>query len=308
MRFYHGTSVRGWLGILKSGSMDSKKIGDSRVSIIYSKFKGNYLTTNRKLAEMYANKIGKGVVIEIEYDPLAPGRKNNFKEQQAKGKDYFVEETPLQVDGPDCFIDTKDPLMTKTKMRQDINKTNEEIYMSENTERDLRNAWQKLDESMAQEARFSGFAGPNKGVELKKASDVKYFPKIPKSLKTVRTSPSGKIQQDPDILGMPGGEQLGENSPIDRNKIESIYEFGGQILDSAEAQGLTLDELQIEAANQRIVSALQGEGMRNPQNLDAIIDDAVYDSADVTRSAPAVPAGIFESIDRSLELLKQLKK
>lgn len=304
MRFYHGTSVRGWLGILKSGSMDSKKIGDSRVSALYSKFKGNYLTTNRKIAEMYASKAGKGVVIEIDYDPLAPGRVNNFKEQQAAGKDYFVEETPLQVDGPDCTIDTKDPLMSKAKMCGDINKTTEEIHMSENTERDLRNAWQKLEEALL---------GVPQG-----ATQISHKPGQGLPPPPLKPGERDKLKAASDLhakrtAGLPPAEQqdatMCEGGDIDRNKIESIYEFGGQILDSAEAQGLSLDETQIDVANQRIVSALQGEGMRNPHNLDAIIDDAVADAAyQGGDHADGVGGGIMESINRSLELVKQLKK
>jgi hypothetical protein len=382
MRFYHGTSVRGWLGILKSGSMDSKKIGDSRVSALYSKFKGNYLTTNRKIAEMYASKVGKGVVIEIEYDPLAPGRVNNFKEQQVAGKDYFVEETPLQVDGPDCTIDTKDPLMSKSKMRGDINKTTEEIHMSENTERDLRRAWQKLDEAFSMPGAVKTGGGPKRikqvltrgkkdpnktrnqfaahdariksgeippdaamfegGVEgFEDIIDVvidqsqwgdqltpeqkqqvkddvlnnKAYPGSPVTMGNFEAVVDDSIQDvlatsQPPTPAQPGASaSMFEESPVDRNKIESIYEFGGQIMDSAEAQGLTLDELQIDTANQRIVSALQGEGMRNPQNLEAIIDDAVADAAyQGGDHADGVGGGIMESINRSLELLKKLKK
>jgi hypothetical protein len=383
MRFYHGTSVRGWLGIIKSGSMDSKKMGDKRVSSLYSKFKGNYLTTNRKIAEMYANKIGKGV-IEIEYDPLAPGRKNNFKRQQADGKDYFVEETPLEVDGVDCQIDTRDPLRTKAKMRSvDINKSIGETIMNENSEIALRRAWQKLDEAFSMSGAKEVSMTPGKG-----KPHPSFFPKggrkpigpatpsgkvgvLPPT--EIPTTPSGKIgipmgeggvetltdiypdeltnakeelgveltpEQErqvaqivfsqvnmeapldstyPDdmidaikdaiasVTGQPSTQTQGSINlgGVDRKRVESIYEFGGQILDSAEAQGLTIDELQIQTANDSIVRALQGEGMRNPHNLEDIIDDAVYDAANDTRSALA---GIFESIDRSLKLIKKLKQ
>jgi hypothetical protein len=89
----------------------------------------------------------------------------------------------------------------------------------------------------------------------------------------------------------------------------SVYEFGDQIMASAEAQGLNLDQNQINAANDRIVSALQGEGMSNPNNLDAIIDDAVADAAyQGGEHADGVGGGIMESINRSLYLLKKLKK
>jgi hypothetical protein len=279
--------------------MDSKKIGDSRVSALYSKFKGNYLTTNRKIAEMYASKAGKGVVIEIEYDPLAPGRINNFKEQQAAGKDYFVEETPLQVDGPDCTIDTKDPLMSKSKMRGDINKTNEEIHMSENTERDLRNAWQKLEEALL---------GVPQG-----AMQISHKPGQGLPHPRLKPGERDKLKAASDLhakrtAGLPPAEQ--QDATMFEGGVDlSIYEFGDQIMASAEEQGLTLDQNQLNVANDRIVRALQGEGMRNPQNLEAIIDDAVADAAyQGGDHADGVGGGIMESIDRSLELIKKLKK
>lgn len=147
MKFFHGTSVRAWIGIIKSGSMDSKKANDSKVSALYSKYKGNYLTSNRAIAEMYAKRVGSGVILEIEFDPNAPGRVNNFKKQIANGKDYFVEETPLEVDGANCSIECKDPTKTKAKVRAEFSiNIKPEVHME--NEVNLERTWKKLEESI----------------------------------------------------------------------------------------------------------------------------------------------------------------
>jgi hypothetical protein len=347
MRFYHGTSVRGWLGILKSGSMDSKKIGDSRVSALYSKFKGNYLTTNRKIAEMYASKAGKGVVIEIEYDPLAPGRINNFKEQQAAGKDYFVEETPLQVDGPDCTIDTKDPLMSKSKMRGDINKTTEEIHMSENTERDLRNAWQKLDESLKKETTAAQHMQATLGkpaidgegrqrpaaVQIKHVKKEAAFAGLPADPKAggkpavqVSTTDPKKIAPKQAIQINKQADKMKQLNPDWNPAEDSMFEGGVE-----EGVGVGTDEQwKLMSAYAKVIGQPKMLG-RISGDSDALGD--VYQDAvnyftqnpdmlppEVTLPTPAAPAaptsepedfyndGIMESIDHSLDLLKKLKK
>jgi hypothetical protein len=308
MKFYHGTSIRGWIGILKSGSMDSKRVGDTRVSALYSKFKGNYLTTNRKIAEMYANKAGNGVVLEVDYDPLESGRVNNFKEQQAAGKDFFVEETPLEVDGVNCKIDTKDPLKNKAKLRAElklgINKTTEGTYMTENSEFALRRAWQKLEES-----KFGGLTampGEKKPIQVSQTDQSKLTPQNAIQL-SKQTDKMNKIyQQNVGREYDPANDTMFEGGELDRSKIESIYEFGGQILDSADAQGIELDETQIDAINQRIIQAMQGEG-RDPSNFEAIVDDIVADEAHGAHT-DGVGGGIMESIDQSLKLLKMLQE
>jgi hypothetical protein len=294
MRFYHGTSVRGWIGILKSGSMDSKKMGDKRVSALYGKFKGNYLTTNRKIAEMYANKIGKGVVIEIEYDPLAPGRVNNFKEQQAAGKDYFVEETPLQVDGPDCFIDTKNPLMTKDKLRGDINKTTEGLHMSENIDRELRNAWQKLEEGAANDAVYMMISDALGEI-------IAEYPQYADQIKALEP-------QIMDSATQMGGEDIRVDYDYVYNRTkEALADFGVELNEmSAEDQLATLRVPSIDSDGRKIPGAIRVD---NPQHRKMLRKPVASPPIETDRDPEDFyDDGIMESINYSLELLKKLKK
>jgi hypothetical protein len=176
--------------------------------------------------------------------------------------------------------------------------------MSDNTEMTLRRAWQKLEEVLSRPPLVAG-PGDKKPIEVGN-KPTQLPPEKAVQLSKQTDNMNQIYQQSVGIDYDPANDTMFEGGELDRSKIESIYEFGGQILDSAEAQGITLDERQIDAANQRIVQAIQGEG-RDPSNLEAIIDDIVSDEA-YAAGSQTDGTGIMESIDQTLKLLKMLQE